>query len=129
MIVIAKYIVVFFGLFLIFSSYLLFFKPQNAKTIIGKAGSTYVINYSELGIRLLIGIAFVISSKIAFYEFQFKIIGYFLIGSALILMGVPIKKHNQFSRNAAKKLKPTYLKICAPFALFFGIILVLSFKN
>lgn len=129
MLFIAKYIVVFFGLFLIFSSFLLFFKPQKSREVIGKAGSTYLINYMELGIRLLIGVAFIISSKIAFYEYQFKIIGYFLMASALILMCVPIKKHNKFSRNAADKLKPLYLKICAPFALVFGIIVVLSFKN
>lgn len=127
MLVIAKYVVVFFGLALIFFSFLFFFRPQKAKEIIGKAGSTYLINYTELGIRLVIGIAFVLSSKIAIYELQFKIIGYFLIVSALVLMCVPIKKHNQFSRNAADKLKPIYLKICAPFSLVFGIILLLSF--
>ncbi len=127
MIIGAKYIVVFFGVALIFFSFLFFFRPQKAKDIIAKAGSTYLINYTELGIRLLIGIAFVLSSKIAIYEFQFKIIGYFLIVSALVLMCVPIKKHNQFSRNAANKLKPIYLKICAPFSLIFGIILLFSF--
>ena len=127
MISIAKYMVLFFGLFLIFSSFILFFKPQKAKEIIGKAGSTYFINYMELGIRLLIGIAFVMASKIAIYQFQFKIVGCFLIVSALFLMCVPIKKHNQFSRNAAAKLKPLYLKICAPFSLFFGVLLLLAF--
>ncbi|NJM80582.1 MAG: hypothetical protein HC854_14945 [Flavobacterium sp.] len=128
MIVVAKYIVIFFGLALIFFSFLFFFKPQKAKEIIAKAGSTYLINYTELGIRLLIGIAFVISSKLALYVLQFKVVGYFLIVSALVLMCVPIKKHNQFSRNAAIKLKPIYLKICAPFSLAFGIIVVLAFK-
>lgn len=123
----AKYIVVFFGVFLIFSSFILFFYPYRAKEIIGKAGSTFLINYTELGSRLLIGIAFVISSKIALYEWQFKVVGYFLIVSALVLMCVPIKKHNQFSRNAANKLKPIYLKICAPFSLIIGIILLLAF--
>ncbi len=129
MILIAKYIILLFGIFLIFSSFLMFFNPLKAKETIGKAGSTYLINYSELGIRLIIGIAFVLSSKIALYELQFKIVGYFLIVSALILMGVPIKKHNKFSKNAADKLKPVYLKFCAPFSLFFGIVLLIAFKN
>lgn len=123
----AKYIVVFFGVFLLFSSFLLFFYPYKAKEIIGKAGSTYLINYTELGSRLLIGVAFVVSSEIALYELPFKITGYFLIVSALVLMAVPIKKHNQFSRKAADKLKPIYLKICAPFSLIIGILLLLSY--
>ncbi|NHN24204.1 hypothetical protein FIA58_000815 [Flavobacterium jejuense] len=128
MIYLAKYIVIFFGMFLIFSSFLFFFSPFKTKEIIGKAGSTYLINYTELGIRLLIGVAFVVSSGIALYEVPFKIAGYFLIVSALVLMCVPIKKHNAFSKKAADKLKPIYLKCCAPFSLFCGILILMAFK-
>lgn len=122
---ISKSIVFAFGIFLIFSGFLMFLNPEKARIIIGKAGSTYLINYSELGIRLLIGIAFVYSSLYSIHEFYFKIVGCFLIISALILMLVPIKKHNQFSKKAAEMLKPVYLKICAPFSIAFGVILLL----
>ncbi len=124
MIIITNLIIVFFGLFIIFSGFLMFFKPEKVREIIAKAGSTYLINYTELGIRLLIGIAFGYTSLYSIYELQFKVIGYFLIISALILMLVPIKKHNQFSRKAAEKLKPVYLKICAPFSILFGCIII-----
>ena len=129
MIIIANLIIVFFGLFIVFSGLLMFFKPEKVREIIAKAGSTYLINYTELGIRLLIGIAFVYSSLFSIYELQFTIIGYFLITSALLLMLVPIKKHNQFSRKAAEKLKPIYLKICAPFAIFLGTLLLVAIYN
>ena len=129
MIVIAKYSIVLFGLFLIFSSFLMFFKPEKTRQIIGKAGSTYLINFLELGCRLLVGIAFIISSKIAIYELQFKVVGYFLVVSALVIMCIPIKKHNAFSKRAAEKLKPSYLKICGLFSLFLGYIILFSFKN
>lgn len=124
----AKYIVVFFGVFLLFSSFILFFYPFKAKEIIGKAGSTYLINYTELSIRLLIGVAFVVSAEIALYEIQFKIIGYFLILSALVLMCLPIKTHHAFARKASDYLKPIHLKSCAPFSLFCGILILMAFK-
>jgi uncharacterized membrane protein YiaA len=129
MIIIANSIIVFFGLFIVFSGLLMFFKPEKVREIIAKAGSTYLINYTELGIRLLIGIAFVYSSLFSIYELQFTIIGYFFITSALLLMLVPIKKHNQFSRKAAEKLKPIYLKICTPFAILFGVLLLIAIYN
>jgi len=129
MITIASFIIILFGLFLVFSGFLMFFKPEKVREIIAKAGSTYLINYTELGIRLLIGIAFGYISLYSIYELQFKIIGYFLIVSALLLMLVPIKMHNQFSRKAAEKLKPIYLKICAPFAIFLGTLLLIAIYN
>jgi uncharacterized membrane protein YfcA len=128
-VLIAKYIINLFGLFLVYSGFLMFFKPEKVRTIIGKAGSTYFINYTELGIRLIIGISFLISTIYSNYELQFKLIGYFLMISALLLMLVPIKMHNNFAKNAAKKLKPIYLKICAPFAILFGFLVLYAINN
>lgn len=127
--VIAKCIIILFGLFLVYAGFLMFFKPEKVRTIIGKAGSTYLINYTELGIRLIIGIAFLISSLFSIYELQFKITGYFLMISALLLMLVPIKMHNNFAKNAAEKLKTIYLKICAPFAILFGFLVLYAINN
>ncbi|WP_320815542.1 hypothetical protein [Flavobacterium sp.] len=127
--IIAKCIIVLFGLFLVYAGFLMFFKPERVREIIGKAGSTYFINYTELGIRLIIGIAFLISSLFSIYELQFKVIGYFLMTSALLLMLVPIKTHNNFAKNAAAKLKPIYLKICAPFSIFLGTLLLIAIYN
>lgn len=129
MIGLAKYTVILFGFFLIGVGFLMIFKPEKTKEIITKAGSTYLINYTELGIRLLIGIAFVLSSELANYKLQFKVIGYFLIVSALVLMCLPIKLHNKFSRKEANQLKPIYLKIVGPISIFFGIILIIAFNK
>lgn len=111
-----------FGLFLIWSSYMLFFNPEKVKKIIAMAGSTTFINYFELTIRLIVGIAFIfVSTK---FDQVYSMIGYFLIISALILMIIPKKLHNGFSTKAAEKLKPIYLKIAAPFSLFGGLLLI-----
>lgn len=127
--IIAKCTIILFGLFLVYAGFLMFFKPGKVRTIIGKAGSTYFINYAELISRLLIGVCFIIVSKEVIYELYFKIFGYFLIGSAIILMCVPIKTHHNFAKNAAEKLKPIYLKICAPFSILFGVLIILALKR
>lgn len=121
---ISKIVLLIFGFFLILSGFLMLFKPFYVKKAISKAGSTYLINYTELGIRLLIGIAFLYSGLLSVYDCYFTIIGYFLIFSALLLMLVPIKSHNSFSRKASDFLTPIYLKILGPFSVFIGTLLI-----
>ena len=53
---VSKYIIICFGLFLIYSGFLMFFNPEKARTVIGKAGSTILINYGELIIRFETGV-------------------------------------------------------------------------
>ncbi len=115
-------ILALFSLFLVWSGVMMFFKPNKVKNIIGLAGSTLFVNYAELSIRLVIGIAFVfVKTK---YKLTYSYIGYFLIISALILMLVPIKKHNKFSLYASEKLKPIYLKFFAPISILMGILII-----
>ncbi len=126
---ISHFIVILFGIFLIFAGFLMIFNPEKTKEIIAKAGSTYVINYVELGIRLLVGIAFFCIASFSIYTFYFKIIGIFLIVSSLLLMCLPIKLHNKFSRKAAEQLKPLYLKIFGPISILIGILLLTLLYN
>ena len=104
----------------------MFINPEKARAIIGKAGSTMVINYGELIIRLVLGISFVISAEANAYEKYFTIFGYFLIISAVILMLTPMKTHNKFSTKAAETLKPLYLRICSPFSIAFGLLILVA---
>ena len=104
----------------------MFLNPEKARTIIGKAGSTILINYGELIVRLLLGISFVISAEANTYQQYFTIFGYFLIISAVILMLTSMKTHHKFSTKAAETLKPIYLRICAPFSIGFGILILLA---
>lgn len=101
---------------------MMYFKPENVRAIIAKAGSTYFVNYFELCIRLIVGISFVnVKSN---YETYYCVFGYFLIVSALVLMVVPIGIHNRFSVKAAQFLNPMYLKIAAPIALMAGVFII-----
>lgn len=119
---VALAIIVLFGVFLIFCGFIMFFYPEKAKQIISKAGSTFMINYAELGIRLIVGLAFVfVETK---FETVYDCFGYFLVISALLLMILPIKKHNQFSKKASDYLKPIYLKLLAPISIVFGMLII-----
>lgn len=115
-------VVIVFGLFLIWSGFLMFLKPEKVKKIIATAGSTYFINYAELTIRLIIGLAFVkVKSN---FELVYNVFGYFLVFSALVLMLVPIKMHNRFSVKASNILKPSYLKFFAPISVIIGMLVI-----
>lgn len=115
-------VILLFGVFLIFCGFIMFFYPENAKRLISKAGSTFMINYAELGTRLFVGLAFVlVETK---FETVYDYFGYFLIISALLLMILPIKKHNQFSKKASDYLKPIYLKLLAPISIVFGMLII-----
>lgn len=115
-------VLIIFGLFLVWSGFMMFVNPEKVKMIIALAGSTLFINYAELITRLIIGIAFVfVKTK---YDFVYTYVGYFLIISALILMLVPIKKHNKFSVYASQKLKPIYLSFFAPISIIMGILII-----
>lgn len=117
-----KIIILSFGIFLIWSSYLMFFKPIKTKSIIALAGSTLSINLFELLLRLIVGIAFVYFKSS--HEIVFKTIGYFFIFSAIFIMLIPMRIHNSFSRKAAEKLKPIYLKFTSIISLIAGFLLI-----
>ncbi|WP_041252026.1 hypothetical protein [Flavobacterium indicum] len=118
----SKVILIGFGIFLIWSSYMMFFKSEKTKSIIALAGSTIFINFFELSIRCIVGFAFL--NYFTNNNYFFNWIGYFLIFSAILIMFLPIKLHNSFSRNAANKLKPIYLKIASLISLIAGLSLI-----
>jgi uncharacterized protein YjeT (DUF2065 family) len=115
-------IVLLFGLFLVWSGFMMFLNPTKVKQIIAKAGSTYFINYFELGTRLVIGFAFI--NVVSKFGEIYKVFGYFLTISAIILMLIPIKLHNGFSVKAAEKLKPIYLKFFGPISAIVGLLVI-----
>ena len=52
--IIAKWIVIFFGAFIIFVGFMMLFVPKRTRKILIKAGSTNIIHYSELTIRITV---------------------------------------------------------------------------
>ncbi len=126
MIFTAKWVVVLFGFFFIFSAFLMLFAPEKAREILRKAGSTNFINYAEITIRMIPATALIICSEFSKYPGIFRIFGWFMLLTSIVLYFVPRQIHHNFSLKSAEILKPLYFQLIAPFACLFGCALIYS---
>jgi uncharacterized membrane protein YfcA len=124
MIIIAKFTVIAFGLFFILVSFLMLFAPKKANQILRKAGSTNLINYAEITIRMIPAIGLIIYSDYSKQPELFKIFGWFMLVTSFILYFVPRQLHHRFSVKSADRLKPLYFQLISPFAFFIGSYLI-----
>lgn len=101
-------------------------KPQKAREILRKAGSTNFINYAEITIRMIPAMALILSADISKYPEVFKIFGWFMLLTSFVLYFVPRQLHHKFSLKAANILKPFYFQLISPFAFIIGILIIYS---
>jgi hypothetical protein len=124
LITIAKWTTVLFGLFLIAAGLVMLFAPQRAHATIRKAGSTNLINYSEITIRMIPAAALILSSGLSRFPLAFQLVGWFMLATSLVLYLVPRRLHHNFALACAGMLKPTYIRLAAPFSLVFGCLVI-----
>jgi hypothetical protein len=117
---IAKWIVIIFGVFIIFVGFVMLFVPKKARATLRKAGSSNFINYSEITIRLIPAIALILYADFSKFPDAFNIFGWVMLITSLILYIVPRKVHHNFSMKSADILKPIYFQLISPFAFLFG---------
>ena len=117
---IAKWIVIFFGIFIIFIGSVMLINPIKARNTLRKAGSTNLINYAEITLRLIPAIALIVCSEVSKFPMAFKIFGWIMLITSLILYVVPRKIHHKFSMKSAEILKPIYFRLISPFAFLLG---------
>jgi uncharacterized membrane protein YfcA len=120
MILIAKYIVILFGGFLIWVGVLMLLAPVKAREYLRKAGSTNFINYFEITIRMIPAAGLVVYSEFSKYPEIFKLIGWFMIATSLVLYFVPRRIHHKYALWTADILTPTYIRLSSPFSILFG---------
>ncbi len=123
-IIIARLVVILFGLFFIITGIYMFFLPNRVIKIIKKAGSTNLINYSEITLRMFPAAALVIYSDLSLYPFLFKILGWFMIATSLVLFFVSKEKHHNFANKYVGLIKPVYFKILAPITILIGCFFI-----
>ena len=121
---ISKWVVVFFGIFIIFIGFVMLIDPIKARDTLRKAGSTNFINYAEITIRLIPALALILYSNYSKFPEAFKIFGWIMLITSLILYFVPRKLHHKFSMKSADILKPIYFRLISPFAFIFGILII-----
>lgn len=121
---IAKWIVILFGMFIILTGILMLVAPARARATLQKAGSTNFINYAEITIRMIPAIALILSADESKFPDIFRIFGWFMLGTSLVLYVVPRKLHHQYSLRSAEILKPIYVRLLSPFALLLGAAII-----
>lgn len=126
MTIIAKYTIILFGLFFIFIGFLMLFSPNKARATLRKAGSTNFINYVEITIRMIPATALIIYADLSKFPEVFKVFGWFMLITSLVLYFVPKQLHHNFSNKAADILKPLYFQFIAPFSFIIGAIIIYS---
>jgi len=123
---IAQWILILFGVFIIFVGFIMLLAPKKASAILRKAGSNNFINYAEITIRLIPAAALILYADFAKFPEAFKILGWFMIITSFVLYIVPRKTHHNFSMKSADMLKPIYFQLISPFAFLFGGFIIFN---
>jgi uncharacterized membrane protein YfcA len=87
--IVAKWTIIFFGLFFISVGLIMLLKPQKARHILRKAGSTNFINYAEITLRIIPAAALILAADNSKYPDIFKIFGWFMLVTSFVLYFVP----------------------------------------
>ncbi|WP_339685995.1 hypothetical protein [uncultured Nonlabens sp.] len=120
----AKYIILVFGVIIIIAGFLMLFAPKKARATLRKAGSTNWINYTEITLRLIPAIAMILYGDFSKLPIAFKVLGWFMLLTSLVLYMIPRIKHHHFSMKAADILQPLYWQLLAPFAFLLGGLII-----
>ena len=124
MIICTKLIVIGFGLFIICAGFVMLIAPERAKQIVSKAGSTNLINYLEITIRVIPAIALVLYSDLSKYPAFYKAFGWIMLVTSLILLFVPRRMHHNYAFRCATVIQPFLFRIISLFAFGFGGFLI-----
>ena len=121
---IAWCIIISFGIFLVGVGLLMLLRPTIAREYLRKAGSTNLINYSEITIRMVPAAGLIIYSELSKYPELFRLLGWFMIATSLILFFVPRRIHHKYALRCADILLPKYIRMISPLSILFGCSII-----
>jgi hypothetical protein len=94
----AFFLILLFGLYLLVLAALLVFSPERGKGFLLGFASSALTHYLELGLRIIVGAAFVVYSPKMLFPTVFLVFGWMLIGTSAVLALMPWQWHNQFAK-------------------------------
>jgi hypothetical protein len=121
---IAQWTIIFYSLWLIGVSFLMVYKPHKAIDILRKAGSTNLINYMELSIRGIWGLALIWFSSYSLFPQIFMLMGITICVTSILLMIIPRRWHAHYAVWWSNQLKPTHVRILAPLSFVFALWMI-----
>ena len=125
MIILSQIVLTFFALWLIGLGIWAIIKPKAALIGLSKMGSTDLINYTELGLRFFVGLAFIGGASLFKLPQLSMIFGWFLVATSIILMLIPRGWHHAYALYWSEKLTPFMVRLFMPFSISFGVFLLL----
>jgi hypothetical protein len=54
----------------------------------------------------------------------FSVVGWFILGTSVVLYFVPRKWHHSYSLKSAEILKPLYFRLISPFSMLIGLAIL-----
>jgi len=120
---IEQLLIILSGIWLIFISGFMFAKPKTVSHYFKKAASTNFINYVEISLRCIWGIALVLYAELSKFPELFRIFGLILIVTSLILFFIPRKWHARYAVWSVTLIEP-YMRVAAPFSFTLGIYII-----
>ena len=118
----SKLIVGAFGLWMMGVSVMILLRPTMMLGALRKMASTNLINYTELVLRLLVGIGVVGLAPFTPYTNFLQLCGGFLMVTAIILMLIPRRWHHAYAVWWAEKLKPWQVQLATPLSFALGVV-------
>jgi hypothetical protein len=117
-------VVLLFALFLMTLGGLSLFAPAKAKAfLLGFAGSA-ATHFLEMTLRLLVGVSLVLQAPYLEYPAAFKVFGWMMIGTTLVLLLLPWKLHRRFAEKAVPQALQ-YLPLVGIVSLALGTALLI----
>jgi hypothetical protein len=116
-------VVVTFSLFLLAFTGVVFLKPATAERFLAQFASSAKTHYLEQAIRILVGAAVVVLSPAMWQSTLFRLVGWAIVISSVVLMCAPWQWHHRFGQ----RIRPVftrYLKLYALGAFAFGALLL-----
>lgn len=117
-------IIVASGLWLLAVAVLMAFKPRRFLHLLSLTASSWRVNLTEQGLRLVAGLALVARADASKLPLLFDVGGWFVVASSIILLSIPLKWHAGYAIWWSRKLTVRSVQAVAPFALAFGSALI-----
>lgn len=99
-------------------------RPRRALDILSLTATSHRVNLAEQVPRCLAGAAMLVRADMAKLPALFELAGWFIAGSSLLLMVVPLAWHNGYAVFWARRIPPLLVRMIAPFSIAGGAGLV-----
>ncbi len=120
----SRFVIIVFGIWLLWVSGAMVTRPSFAIACLRKFASTNLINYTEISLRFIVGAAFFSYAPHSNYMTAYQIIGIFLAVTAGVLMLIPRRWHHNYALWWADKLTYNQVVFCAPFSFVTGVLVI-----